>query len=90
MTTMFTTESGSTYEIDTTAKRVRRLLGAENPTPRVGADGEWRAYHDTTDLVVGHRLFIQWCSDIVPAPEPGALPLTVTTRVVSINRAGAN
>lgn len=43
---IFSTETGSTYEIDLGGSRVRRLsnvLGTP-PTACFGADGEWRSY----------------------------------------------
>jgi hypothetical protein len=56
----FETVSGSTYELDTDAQRIRRLAGSHAPTARQGEDGEWRAYVTTSDLVVGAPLLIVW------------------------------
>ncbi len=40
----FTTVTGSVYELDTEAKRIRRLSGTADPTPRQGKDSEWKGY----------------------------------------------
>ena len=36
----------STYEIDFVHRRVRRLEGINDPTPRQGADGDWKTFAD--------------------------------------------
>ncbi len=61
----FTTISGSVYEVDTESKKIRRLNGKADPTPRQGKDGEWQSY--LNDLVVekGAAVWIQWA-----APKP--------------------
>jgi len=55
------TASGSVYEIDEAQKRVRRLKGAKDPTPRQGADGEWKEYSDINVCSNG-SLLIVWGS----------------------------
>lgn len=52
------TISGSLYEVDEQQKRVRRLYGAKNPTPRQGKDGDWRTYVSLSHI--GESLFIMW------------------------------
>lgn len=44
----FTTDSGSAYEVDLDARRIRRVGNAAGhpPTPRQGPDGCWRNFHD--------------------------------------------
>lgn len=44
----FTTASGSAYEVDLDARRIRRVGNAAGhpPTPRQGPDGCWRPFHD--------------------------------------------
>lgn len=41
---LVTTETGSIYELDTENRRVRRMMGSEEPTPREGIDGAWKPY----------------------------------------------
>jgi hypothetical protein len=53
------TETGSLYEFDTEGKRVRRLSGVKNPTPRQGADGVWKLNMEVAELSNG-RLLIAW------------------------------
>ena len=58
MTVKLTTASGSIYELDVDGKRVRRLTGKIAPTPRQGADGEWKAF--VTLHEVGDSLGFDW------------------------------
>lgn len=67
----FTTISGSLYEVDTTAKKIRRLNGKGDPTPRQGKDGEWQPYLNDITVEKGEPVWIQWA-----APKP----LTEETR----------
>lgn len=61
----FTTISGSTYEIDAIAKKIRRLNGKADPTPRQGKDGEWQVYLNDITVQKGEPVWIQWA-----APKP--------------------
>jgi hypothetical protein len=88
---MFVTKSGSTYEVDQVDKRVRRLNGVDQPTPRMGKDGEWRSYEDIMGLQVGSSVVIMWSpQDTPPLPdtsveEGGAImPITQTSVVEQI------
>lgn len=56
----FTTRSGSRYELDAEGRRVRRLGGSTEPTPRQGIDGRWREYVDATAVRVGHQVLFIW------------------------------
>lgn len=57
--TTYITESGSVYEVDHDNKRVRRLSGVKDPTPRQGKDGEWKTYVElNTELFPGCLFFI--------------------------------
>jgi len=77
------TESGSIYEFDETGNKVRRLHGSNTPTPRQGADGEWREYFkvipvgclNPADVVVGCALIIMW---------DDAGKSTMTSRIVKV------
>lgn len=74
----FTTATGSRYEIDTEGKRVRRLGGRAEPTPRQGVDGQWRTYADCTELRVGVPVVFVWSLE-------GRVPSTVTSLVVAVS-----
>lgn len=50
----------STYEIDQTAKLVRRSEGDAAPTPRFQKDGVWRPYKSMTTPVVGEPIEFIW------------------------------
>lgn len=79
------TESGSLYEIDVPGSRIRRLRGTAPGTARVGNDGDWRAYAETSPPTVGHSLAIIWAADDRgPAARPGHIPGTVTSPVVQV------
>ena len=56
----FETETGSLYEVDEEANKVRRLIGVKDPTPRQGSDGEWKSYKDRSDIVVGRGVLFLW------------------------------
>jgi hypothetical protein len=87
------TETGSIYEVDRKNKRVRRLTGEKNPTPRMGKDGEWKTYHDIQpdppELDV--PLLIVWETPAIAESDQGddmveiKVPTTLTSLVVAIN-----
>ena len=52
------TETGSIYEIDNINKKIRRLSGQENPTPRIGQDGQWRKFKTIEKISNGQMLII--------------------------------
>lgn len=85
------TESGSVYEVDRNHKRVRRLAGERNPTPRTGIDGEWKAYADIQPdpPEVGVPLLIVWEVPTAQMEATGLaeirVPTTLTSTVVAIN-----
>lgn len=64
----FTTESGSTYEVDRTPSgpdksgKVRRLVGTREPTPRQGTDCEWGSFYHISPITVGESVLIFWDS----------------------------
>lgn len=72
---LFYTVSGSAYEVDSVNKRIRRLSGKANPTPRQGKDGEWRNYAELhpAPLKVGESALIVWGDDVDFLPETKAL-----------------
>jgi len=56
----FRTESGSQYEVDYENSRIRRIAGNALPTPRQGADGEWKSYMTISPLVKDCAVVIIW------------------------------
>jgi hypothetical protein len=91
----FTTVTGSLYEVDTKAKKVRRLNGKADPSPRMGKDGEWRSYWNIhpSPPQVGESVVIAWGSDVELRPETKAivaeggfgLAVTTTSPVVEVD-----
>lgn len=94
----FTTISGSVYEVDTKAKKIRRLNGNGDPTPRQGKDGEWQRYLNDITVEKDQPVWIQWAEpkpltdeakglfgigDDDDTPVPGRL--THTSLVVEID-----
>jgi hypothetical protein len=56
---LFTTYN-STYEIDQEHARIRRLEGLNKPTPRQGADGDWKSYVAISPVSIGLCVTIIW------------------------------
>lgn len=56
----FTTTTGSRYEVDAPAKRIRRLGGTSEPTQRQGVDGAWRTYEAFVGPRVGYNAMVVW------------------------------
>ena len=56
----FKTETSSIYEVDSINKKIRRLEGVANPTPRQGLDGEWKPYLQLDNCSVGQQALITW------------------------------
>lgn len=82
----FITESGSTYEVDEENKRVRRLAGKADPTPRQGKDGEWKSYKAHAVCLGIGALFL-WdkkTTPLLPGSEEGTSPVTMTSPVKEI------
>lgn len=89
----FQTQSGSVYEVNTDSKKVRRLQGMNDPTPRMGKEGEWRPYFSLLPdpPEVGSQVVIVWGDDTKPLPETDCscgiiIPTTMTSNVVSIEQ----
>lgn len=75
MTIVFATKN-STYEVDLTAKQIRRRGGVNPPTPWQGADGIWQDFASISPLHVGERAVICW------KDRPDAeVPATITSRI---------
>lgn len=83
MNQLIRTESGSTYEHDPKEKRIRRLEGELQPTPRQGSDGEWKLYGELVGPEVGKSMGIIWRFDI-----DGQIiaRTTITSYVISIDQ----
>lgn len=83
---IFETESGSTYEVDTERKRVRRLNGKTPGTARIGTDGQWKTYEEIGEPRIGLPVGIIWGADVEPI-DPDTNPhrkMTVTSPVVAV------
>jgi hypothetical protein len=77
---IFYTTSGSAYEVDLTGKRIRRLRGSSDPTPRQGTDGEWREYVDISPPTKNLPVLIAWSMQ-----DSGVrIPCTLTTPVTHV------
>lgn len=50
----------STYEIDRDGRRIRRIEGANEPTPRFSEDGLWHDYAELSHLEVDRVFHISW------------------------------
>ena len=48
----------STYEVDEHKKCIRRLEGANDPTPNQGEDGVWQEYSSLVPLTSGNYLVL--------------------------------
>lgn len=93
----FTTASGSVYEVDTKAKKIRRLNGVTDLSPRMGKDGEWRSYRQLypDPIRVGTGVAIFWGEDTELLAETKeqlqtmgggfAIPATTTSTVMDID-----
>jgi hypothetical protein len=79
----FMTVSGSTYEVDSESKRIRRVKGVTTTTRRVGS-GEWRDYDKIDGPEVGRPVIIFWTASIDPPPAEGTIPTTMTSLVTQV------
>lgn len=75
----FTTISGSIYELDDDAKRIRRVIGI-TPQTRVGPDGQWKEFLSTTQPMPGQSVIIIWAIEMVDG-QP--IAKTTTTSIVA-------
>jgi hypothetical protein len=83
----FETVSGSTYEVDQEAKRIRRLSGTRPAQPRQGNDGEWKDYEALSPIEVGSCLVIAWpraTTALHPGSPSYAMPSTITSPVTVV------
>jgi hypothetical protein len=79
-----TTVTGSTYEIDTDSKRMRRVSGDHAPTANQRADGAWRTYEEISPVVLGAGVVTVWGWE--HTEEDGlVLRRTLTSDVVAID-----
>lgn len=83
----FETASGSLYEVDDINKKIRRLIGIKDPTPRQGIDGQWRGYKELA-LELGQSAVIFWDPETTPLLEDNPFvsgsPATITSTVTNI------
>lgn len=57
---IFRTETNSRYEIDLVTRKMRRLVGFNEPTANQGADGEWKSYERISEIKLGSPVVIVW------------------------------
>jgi hypothetical protein len=89
---IFKTKTGSVYEVDAEANKIRRLQGKNAPTSRQGQDGDWKQYEYISPPKVGSGVTIVWGSDTPLFKETlkhmsdttVAIPTTYTSDVVYI------
>jgi hypothetical protein len=67
----------SIYEVDFDNRRVRRVSGVDRPTPRQGADGEWKSYLSVSMFDEG--LLFQWGWN-----DDGTAKCTHTSKIVQV------
>lgn len=79
----FTTESGSTYEVDYSKRKMRRLEGKQAPTPRQGVDGEWQKFVNATLPSTGQSVIFVWSYE-ESADDGLVAKSTLTSRVTCI------
>lgn len=75
---IFYTESGSIYELDRTNNQIRRLNGAEDPTPRQGKDGEWKKFTYCTEVIEKQSVIINWENEKCTITSPVKTIITDT------------
>lgn len=80
----FTTESGSVYEVDNSACRMRRLSGTHEPTNNQGPDGNWKNYGLISAIAVDSPVLIVWL--VEPDDVNWKVRTTLTSLVVDIER----
>lgn len=76
----FKTESGSVYELDWDNKRIRRVTGIKDPTPRQGKDGDWKEYLYVSSIIIGQSVVICW--KIEETDQGSVHRTTMTSRIV--------
>jgi hypothetical protein len=83
---IFKTASGSAYELDAEAKRIRRVEGAVSATRRQGQDGSWREYREVSVVMPGYGVVIVWPDGVplLPGSPEHAVPATVTSPVTEV------
>lgn len=92
----FVTLSGSVYQVDTVNKKIRRLNGTADPTPRQGEDGVFKSYEgfgsvtqildgNEGKLTIGEGAIIVWVQDEHESLTSfGGTKTTLTSDVIQI------
>lgn len=80
---VFTTETGSVYRVDFTARTIERLSGAGQSTARVGEGA--RRFENLLVLEVGSPCVINWGVHATVKAATGNMPTTITSRVRRIS-----
>jgi hypothetical protein len=91
--TRFVTVTGSMYQVDNFRKKIRRFqFGGSAPSTAFKREGEWKAFHELSPVLVGKKVVIFWTDKEPPTPETlpliqvGAIviPFTATSIVASV------
>lgn len=76
----FFTASGSVYEVNTLFKKIRRLDGSQEPTPRQGQDEQWKYYEEISEIKVNSPVLISWSFN----EDASVIEGTMTSPVVEV------
>ncbi len=79
----FTTETNSVYEVDLKNKKMRHLTGIK---PAHERQGDWVSFKEITAICIGESVIFTYGDNVplLPGSPEGAIPTTVTSRVISI------
>lgn len=80
----FTTETGSVYEVDASACRMRRLSGTHAPSTNQGEDSVWKNYGLISPVEAGSPVLVVWL--VEPDDVNWKVRSTITSPVVDIER----
>lgn len=82
MSKLYTTRSGTRYEVDEAASRMRRLGGSDRVPLHHGPDGEWSTYEQFAANKDGLVFF--WPRSACRCETPCGMPATFTSPVKSV------
>lgn len=82
---VFHTASGSSYEVNTALKKIRRLNAGVSQTARYQVvDGAFRDYNFLSPITVGASAIIILTENVKEATSKGSTPGTITSVVVRV------
>lgn len=77
---MIVTTRNSHYQVDEANKRIRRVWGESDTTPRFTPEGEWKPYEHITPIETFLSITVTWPDD----PSGELDPYTQTSVVLAI------